>query len=155
LSRCLRAELTSKPCSGKLPIAHDTLRRDLQHLGGLFNAQATEEAQFNDARLSRIKGGEIVKSLVQSQRLGARLKTVFGYCVEIDGLGVSFLFRPPRYTVSPAALATLLPATLSGTSFGNVTINGINTQGKFTANLTKGDQLDIGTFWSERRALLV
>ena len=43
----------------------------------------------------------------------------------------------------------LLPATSSGTSFGNVTITGINTQGKFTANLTKGGQLDIGTFWLE------
>jgi uncharacterized protein (TIGR03437 family) len=56
---------------------------------------------------------------------------------------------PGTYTVSPAALATLLPATLSGTSFGYLTVTGINTQGKFTANLTKGGQLDIGTFWSE------
>jgi uncharacterized protein (TIGR03437 family) len=56
---------------------------------------------------------------------------------------------PGTYTVPAAALATLLPATSSGTSFGNVTITGINTQGKFTANLTKGGQLDIGTFWSE------
>jgi hypothetical protein len=30
-----------------------------------------------------------------------------------------------------------------------LTVTGINTQGKFTANLTKGGQLDIGTFWSE------
>jgi uncharacterized protein (TIGR03437 family) len=56
---------------------------------------------------------------------------------------------PNTYTVPGAALATLLPATLSGTSFGSVTITGINTQGKFTANLTKGGQLDIGTFSSE------
>ena len=56
---------------------------------------------------------------------------------------------PGTYTVPAAALAVLLPATLSGTSFGNVTLTGINTQGTFTANLTRGGQLDIGTFWAE------
>lgn len=53
---------------------------------------------------------------------------------------------PGTYTVPAAALATLLPAT---TSFGIISITGANTQGRFTANLTKGGQLDIGTFWSE------
>jgi len=45
-------------------------------------------------------------------------------------------------------LARLLPAAVSGSAFRNVSIEGLNTQGKFTANLTKGSQLDLGTFWS-------
>ncbi len=52
---------------------------------------------------------------------------------------------PGTYTIPAAALAKLLPTTTTG----NITITGINTTGKFTANLTKGGQLDIGNFWSE------
>ena len=56
---------------------------------------------------------------------------------------------PGTYTIPTAALTRLLPSTLSGGSFGSFTVNGINTQGKFTAPLTRGGSLDIGTFWSE------
>jgi hypothetical protein len=55
---------------------------------------------------------------------------------------------PGSYTVPQAALATLLPAGVTGSNFGVVSITGTNTQGKYTANLTKGGQLDLGTFSS-------
>ncbi|MEP6960721.1 MAG: hypothetical protein ABI995_01490, partial [Acidobacteriota bacterium] len=69
-----------------------------------------------------------------------------GGLVHITTLNCSTPSGPGTYTVSAAALATLLPAT---SLFGHVSITGTNTQGKFTANLTKGGQLDIGTFGSE------
>jgi hypothetical protein len=56
---------------------------------------------------------------------------------------------PGSYTVPAAALAGLLPAGVTGNNYGNVSITGINTQGNFTANLIRGGQLDIATFWSE------
>ncbi len=56
---------------------------------------------------------------------------------------------PGTYTIPAAALAGLLTAGVTGANFGAVSITGINSQGKFGANLTKGGQLDIGTFWSE------
>lgn len=71
-----------------------------------------------------------------------------GGLVHITTLNCNVPSGPGTYTVPAAALARLLPAAVSGTAFGNVSIEGLNTQGKFTANLTKGGQLDLGTFWS-------
>ena len=71
-----------------------------------------------------------------------------GGLVHITTLNCNVPSGPGSYTVPAAALARLLPAAVSGTAFGNVSIEGLNTQGKFTANLTKGGQLDLGTFWS-------
>lgn len=71
-----------------------------------------------------------------------------GGLVHITTLNCNVPSGPGTYTVPAAALATLLPAAVSGTAFGGVSIGGSNTQGKFTANLTKGGQLDLGTFWS-------
>jgi hypothetical protein len=69
--------------------------------------------------------------------------------VHITTLNCTVPSAPGTYTVVPAALANLLPAATTGTAFGVISVTGINTQGKFTANLNKGGQLDIGTFWSE------
>jgi uncharacterized protein (TIGR03437 family) len=71
-----------------------------------------------------------------------------GGLVHITTLNCSVPSGPGAYTVPAPALARLLPAAVSGAAFGNVSIEGLNTVGKFTANLTKGGQLDLGTFWS-------
>jgi len=68
-----------------------------------------------------------------------------GLCTSTT-LNCSVPSAPGTYTVSAEALANLIPAGTTGAAFGAISINGINTQGKFTANLTKGGQLDIGTF---------
>jgi uncharacterized protein (TIGR03437 family) len=72
-----------------------------------------------------------------------------GGLVHITTLNCSVPAAPGTYTVSTEALANLIPAGTSGAAFGAISINGMNTQGKFTANLTKGGQLDIGSFSSE------
>uniref|UniRef100_Q01T33 NHL repeat containing protein n=1 Tax=Solibacter usitatus (strain Ellin6076) TaxID=234267 RepID=Q01T33_SOLUE len=71
-----------------------------------------------------------------------------GGLVHITTLNCNVPAGPGSYTVPAAALAGLLPAAATGTAFGSVSIEGLNTQGKFTANLTKGGELDLGTFWS-------
>ena len=40
----------------QLPVAHHALRRDLQHLGGLFNAQSAEETQSNKNQSAGVPG---------------------------------------------------------------------------------------------------
>lgn len=72
-----------------------------------------------------------------------------GGLVHITTLNCTFPSGPGTYTVSAEALANLIPAANTGAAFGVISITGINTQGKFTANLTKGGQLDIGSFSSE------
>lgn len=72
-----------------------------------------------------------------------------GGSVRITTLNCNVPSGPGTYAVSAAALATLQPAGVTGSAIGSVTISGINTQGKFTANLTKGGQLDLGNFWPQ------
>jgi uncharacterized protein (TIGR03437 family) len=71
-----------------------------------------------------------------------------GGSVHITTLNCNVPSGPGTYTVPASALARLLPAAASGAAFGNVSLQGVNTQGKFTATLTKGGQLDLGNFWS-------
>ena len=71
-----------------------------------------------------------------------------GGVIHITTINCSVPSGPGSYTVPTAALATLLPAGVTGSNFGVVSITGANTQGKYTANFTKGSQLDLGTFTS-------
>src|SRR6516225_7022698 len=41
------AQLSCQPRSGELPVAHHRVERNLQHLGGLFYAQAAKKAQLH------------------------------------------------------------------------------------------------------------
>ena len=69
--------------------------------GEIFNTSAVsstlrppKEPQFNHVRLSRGNCGEIVERLIEGQPLSAPLRTVFGYFVEIDRLGMAYMLHP-------------------------------------------------------------
>ena len=53
---------------------------------------------------------------------------------------------PGSFPIPTAALAYLSPAASTGASFGSMSLQAISTPGKFTANLVKGGQTDVGTF---------
>src|SRR5690349_9467254 len=62
----LSCEFALKPRSGKLPIAHHALRRNLENLRRLLHAQTTEEPQLDYPRLPRIDLGHAGQGVVES-----------------------------------------------------------------------------------------
>jgi hypothetical protein len=55
---------------------------------------------------------------------------------------------PGTFSVPVSALSQLQPVAGSGTSIGNISVQGSPNPGMFTATLTSGGQLDFGTFGS-------
>ena len=53
---------------------------------------------------------------------------------------------PRTYTVPVSLLSQLQPASTTGTSFGNISVEGTSNPNNFTANLVAGGQLDFGVF---------
>jgi len=94
------ANLSPQPGFGQLPVAHDALRRDLQHLGGLLHAKPAEKAHLDHLRLARVHFGQGIQSLVDCQDLlgppGSHVRNLFE--VHIRGR-----VRAPE---QPAALLT-------------------------------------------------
>src|SRR5215467_1638530 len=60
------AKSGEQPCSGHSPISLRRLWRDLQNLGGLFNAQTAEVAKFHDTTLTSVNCRQRLEGLVES-----------------------------------------------------------------------------------------
>ena len=87
-----RLEFSQEPGAGQFPIAHDSILRDGEDGGGFAHAQAAEEAQFDDTGFAGIESGESAQGLVESDELGATLRSEVGNLVEVDARGVATPF---------------------------------------------------------------
>ncbi len=63
-------ELPEQPGFGKLPVAHDGLGRDLEHVGGFLDAQAAEETQLHHLALALVHLAERLEGLVDGDEVG-------------------------------------------------------------------------------------
>ena len=62
-------DLRLQPGAGQSPVAFHRLGRDPEDIGGFFDRQAAEEAQFNDLRLPRVPVRELAQRAVDRDQL--------------------------------------------------------------------------------------
>jgi hypothetical protein len=60
------SEFDEKPSPGHLPVAHDALRRDLQHFRRFLDAQSSEESELDDSRFAWIDMSELTQRVVKT-----------------------------------------------------------------------------------------
>jgi len=85
--------VTLQPGLGKLPVAHDGVRRYLNDRGGLVDGQASEESQFNDAALALVECGQGLQRIVERDEVVARFGGNRQRFVEIRRMGRAAAFR--------------------------------------------------------------
>ena len=83
----LSGQLAEEPGAGDFPVAHDGIGGDFHHLGGFFDAEPAEEAEFDDAGLSRIDLGEGVERVVEGDEFARFHLRDVERLGEIEGLG--------------------------------------------------------------------
>jgi hypothetical protein len=67
------AQLAHQPGSGELPITHDSLCRDVEHIGRLFDAETAEESELNDVCAARIQTREGFQRIVERTELNGAI----------------------------------------------------------------------------------
>ena len=60
-------ELARQPRARDRPVPFDGCRRDRHRLGGLFNREATEEPQFDEASLLEIECRQFLERIVEGE----------------------------------------------------------------------------------------
>jgi len=63
-----------QPRLREVPVPDDGKRRDVQNAGGLFNAQAAEEAQFDDFALPGVQLREPVQGFVEREQIRSAVR---------------------------------------------------------------------------------
>jgi len=65
----LCTQLTREPGPRQLPVSQNCLRRDVECLRGFFDAQPSEESQFDDVRSTGVDVGQTREGLVEQDEL--------------------------------------------------------------------------------------
>ena len=73
-SRVTARQFLQQPHLRGLPLAHDRLRRDLQHLRGLLDTQSAKESHLDDATLARIDGRKRGQGIVERDQVTTRFR---------------------------------------------------------------------------------
>ena len=72
-----------------LPFALDRSGRELHHLGGLFDREASEEAKFHDERLALVQCCQVFEGLVQRQQVESLLGEILEHLIERHSLAIT------------------------------------------------------------------
>ena len=86
------AELGMQPRSCELPVPHDRLRRDCQHLGGLFHAQAAKEPQLDNACLAWVIPSQGIECVFEGDQFPRPVAAEVRKFIEIDPIRSSASF---------------------------------------------------------------
>src|SRR2546427_3529029 len=78
------AHLALQPGFGQPPVAVNRVGRNLQHFGGLFHTQSSEEAEFNDLALPQIDFAQSFEGIVQLDQVSAFFLRTHQRFVECD-----------------------------------------------------------------------
>ena len=72
--RSVAPKLAEEPGAGKRPVAHHRLARHPQDFGGLFDAQASKEPEFDDLAAAGIEFRKSLQRFVERDQILAALR---------------------------------------------------------------------------------
>src|SRR4029450_2327897 len=86
-------ELTIPPDLGAAPVASHGDRRDLEHHGGLFDAEAAEKTHFDDAHFARVDARECIQGVIEGHEVGAGISAHENSLIQRDMLHAASAFE--------------------------------------------------------------
>src|SRR5215831_15051607 len=84
-----------QPDPSEPPIAHHRLRRDVEHLRGLFDTEPAKKAQFHHPGLSRIDNLQALHGVVESHKLNGSVGGHVRDFVQVDRRGMELAAAAP------------------------------------------------------------